>query len=70
MPKSQQQQKYGTQRSKETWPNQKHKAKLQKLTLNKQISELPDKGFKIPVLKMLNEPKENTAIKQNQVNNT
>ena len=60
MLESQQQQKYVTQRYKETWPNQKNKAKLQKLTLNKQISELPDKGFKISVLKMLNEPKENT----------
>ena len=38
----------------------KQKAKFRKLTLNKQISELPDKGFKIPVLKTLSEPKENT----------
>ena len=51
-----------------TWANQRNKVNLQKLTLKKRrlISYLTE--FKISIVKILNELKENTATKCNQEN--
>lgn len=67
-------------RNRETWPKERSKINLHKPTLKKQRHELPDKGFRITLIKMLcelkvtmyeqneniNKETENTHTKKNQ----